>query len=455
MAVLFICFTNWLYGQELTYPYFYRIYFRDKGENNTENVIATDILSEKALERRHKAGIPVPDLKDIPVYKTYLDQISTAGFTLHCTSKWMNTALFKSPGPSDISAILDLPFVSDIKIVKKPAKKSSSNDKLNFKVEKADIPPFDRPLTMIGGNHLHNSGFDGKDILIAVLDGGFIYADEISSLKDLRNRNGIKGVWNFVENTGNVYGYHNHGTAVLSVLAGNIPGWISGTAPGADYLLLRTEDTFSEFPCEEDFWIAGAEFADSAGADIISSSLGYYSFDDPALNYSYPDLDGNKPFVTRGADVAASKGILVVNSAGNERTHDWQRIICPADGDSVIAVGAVDGDRYISTFSSAGPSSDGRVKPDLATMGVSVPVQTDPFSVERSSGTSFSCPVLSGMAACLMQAVPAAVNTDIISALQMSFFRINILRYLIPKLQWGLILLQVILKLSSANLLRA
>jgi hypothetical protein len=424
-TLLLLSAANWLYGQGSTYSYYYRVYLRDKGENATGNYTPGDLLSTRALDRRQKAGIPVSDFSDIPVYTGYLNQISASGFKLHCTSKWMNTALFKAQSPADIKTLLDLPFVIDVKIVKTPGKKNSFNDKLDFQIEQADLPPFDRPITMVNGYPLHNAGYDGKGILIAVLDGGFINADQISSLNNLRNRKGIKATYNFVEKNEFVYGFHNHGTAVLSVLAGKIPGWIEGTAPGADYLLLKTEDVESEFPCEEDFWAAGAEFADSAGADIISSSLGYYNFDDSTLNYKYSDLDGNSSFVTRVADIAASKGILVVNSAGNERNKEWKRIIFPADGDSVVAVGAVDGNNIISTFSSAGPTADGRIKPDNATMGVSVPVQTSVTSIGRSNGTSFSCPVLSGMAACLMQAVPLALSTDVIEALHSSADRHN------------------------------
>jgi len=425
ITLVLFCLANWLQGQISPYAYYYRVSLKDKGTYSIENFAPLDLLSSKSVLRRTKAGIKVPDIRDIPVFKEYVNQISSLGFTLHCTSKWMNTALFKTHEPADINILQDLPFVKDVKTVKTPVNKGSFNDKLNFKTELVGIPPFDRPITMVDGSTLHNSGFNGNGILIAVLDGGFINADKISSLVELQNRKGIKSTWNFVGNNDYVYSYHNHGTAVLSVLAGNIPGWICGTAQGADYLLLRTEDTSSEFPCEEDFWIAGAEYADSAGADIITSSLGYYNFDDQSLNYSYNDLDGNTAFVTKAADIAASRGILVVNSAGNERTNNWKRIIFPADADSVIAVGAVDGDSFISTFSSAGPSADGRIKPDLVTMGVSVPVQTDISSVGRSNGTSFSCPVLSGMAACLMQAVPKAINCDIIKALQLSADRYN------------------------------
>jgi serine protease AprX len=425
IALLLLSSAYRLNGQGSAYSCFYRVSFIDKGEYTINSFAPEDLLSARAIDRRQKAGITVPDFRDIPVYEDYLDQISASGFTLHCTSKWMNTALFKTYAPADINILLDLPFVSDVRIVKTPGRKNILNDKLDFQTVPADFPLYDKPVTMVNGYPLHNSGYDGKDILIAVLDGGFSNADQISSLKDIRNRGGIKSTYDFVENNRYVYSFTNHGTAVLSVLAGKIPGWIEGTAPGADYLLLKTEDVTSEFPCEEDFWAAGAEFADSAGADIISSSLGYYNFDDAALNYKYSDLDGNSAFVTRVADIAASKGILVVNSAGNERNKVWKRIIFPADGDSVLAVGAVDENNFISTFSSAGPSADGRIKPDNTVMGVSVPVQTTISSIDRSNGTSFSCPVLSGMAACLMQAVPLALNFDIIDALHASADRYN------------------------------
>jgi len=422
VTLLFFMATCQLNGQG---DYYYRVFFKDKGENSTGNTTLTELLSPRAVERRNKAGITQPDYRDLPVWTNYLKQISEKGFNLHCTSKWMNSALFRSFIAADINVLLDLPFVSDVLIVKRPGSKSNYINKLDFTEEVDNLPPFDRPITMVNGYPLHNSGYDGKNILIAVLDGGFLYGDQISSLIHLRSRNGIKYVYDFVNNSELVYTSSTHGTAVLSILAGKLEGTIEGTATGADYLLLRTEDITSEYPCEEDFWAAGAEFADSSGADIISSSLGYYEFDDPALNYKFSDADGNTAFITRVADIAASKGILVVNSAGNERNNAWQRIIFPADGDSVLASAAVDGNNYISTFSSSGPSADRRIKPDISTMGVSVPIQTHPSLVTRGSGTSFSCPVLSGMAACLMQAIPEAGNYDIIKALRKSANRYN------------------------------
>ena len=449
ITLLFLSITYSLNGQETTYSYFYRVYFRDKGEIASTNYSAEDLLTSRAILRRQKAGIPVPDFRDVPVDKSYLNRISFLGLKLHTTSKWMNTGLFKSQFAFDIKTLLNLPFVSDVKIVKTPGGKSGYIDKLDFQIVQSDLPPYDRPITMINGYPMHDSGYDGKNVLIAVLDGGFINVDQISSLNSLRIRNGIKSTYDFVKKNRTVYNSSSHGTAVLSVLAGKIPGMIEGTAAGADYLLLKTEDIESEFPCEEDFWAAGAEFADSTGADIISSSLGYYNFDDPSLNYKYSDLNGNTSFVTKVADIASSKGILVVNSAGNERNKDWKHIIFPSDGDSVVAVGAVDGNNFISDFSSAGPSADGRVKPDNVTMGVSVPVQTSENSIGRSNGTSFSCPVLSGMAACLMQAVPGALNSDIIEVLHSSADRYNypdsLYGYGIPDIVLALVKLQNLL----------
>jgi len=424
---LFLLFSGFIVsGQSGTFNYFYRVYFRDKGDYNSAGFLPSDLLSERAILRREKEGIIVPDFRDLPVFNEYIDQVTSLGYNLHCTSKWMNTALFKTMQPIDPATLLQgLPFVTDVKTVKAPGEKSLLMNKLDYSTDQAGLAPFDRPVTMVNGRVLHNSAFDGKGILIAVLDGGFAFADIISSLNALHLRKGVIKTFDFVNNSGYVYDYHTHGTAVLSIIAGKIDGIIAGTAPGADFLLLRTEDTGSEFPVEEDFWVAAAEYADSAGADIISSSLGYFIFDDPGLNYKFTDLDGNSTFITRAADIAASKGILVFNSAGNERNKDWVRIVAPSDGDSVIAVGAVDGDGIISVFSSAGPSSDGRIKPDFSTMGVSVTIQTSAFAVTRSDGTSFSCPVLSGMTACLMQAVPDAANSRIIDALRSSSDRFN------------------------------
>jgi serine protease AprX len=431
LLLLLVCCSS-LYGQTITYSWFYRVYFKDKGENSINNFLPQNLLSQRAIDRREKYGIPYPDFRDIPVSSAYINTISLKGLKLHSTSKWMNSGLFKSVSEYDVNQIRNLPFVYDVKLVKRPAKGTAFSKKLDIETILTDIPPYDRPVTMLNGTALHTSGYNGKGVLIAILDGGFLYGDQINSINHLRARNGIISTYDFVKKTRYVYTSSTHGTAVLSVLAGDIAGIIQGTATGADFILLKTEDVDTEFPCEEDMWAAGAEYADSAGADIISSSLGYYNFDDASMNYKASALDGNTAFVTRAADIAASKGILVVNSAGNERSKEWKRIIFPSDADTVLAAGAVDGYNMISTFSSAGPAYDRRIKPDLSALGVSVPVQMSALTVGRANGTSFSCPVLSGMSACLLQAVPNAKNIEIINALQKSADR-----YLRPDSLYG------------------
>lgn len=447
LTILFTVTYFTLSGQGDTFNYFYRVYFSDKGTYSVSDFNPADLLSERAIARRLKAGIEVPDQKDLPVFHNYISQVSSLGFKLHCTSRWMNTALFKTSAPADTSLLAGLPFVDDIKIVKMPLTKGPQDDKLDFNTgEISASPPYDLPVSMLNGHPLHSSGFNGKGVLIAILDGGFINADQVSSLRDLRTRRGIVATYDFISNDAYVYNYHSHGTAVLSVLAGNINGYILGTAPGASYILLRTEDGDTEFTVEEDFWAAGAEYADSAGADIISSSLGYSEFDDATSSYKYSDLDGKTTFVTRAAEIAASKGILVVNSAGNERNKEWVRIIAPSDGANVLAAGAVDAYENISVFSSAGPSYDGRVKPDNAALGVNVIVQVSLSGLATASGTSFSCPLLSGMSACLMQAVKEATNTDIIQAINASGDKYNspdsLYGYGIPDMTMALSLLQ-------------
>lgn len=416
----FVVQTQHTEAQVINYKYFYRVYFTDKGNYKVSDYSPGDLLSDRAIARREKANAPVTDMTDLPVNSSYLSQVISLGYTLHCTSKWMNTGLFKTVNPADTSALVDLAFVKGVKIVKRPAAKSGFTDKLDIQLDNSAIPPFDTPLTQINGYSLHNSGHDGSGIIIAVLDGGFNLTDKITSLANLRARNGILGTRDMVTGDNFVYSYNSHGTAVMSVLAGDIPFEIRGTAPGASYWLFRTEDVATEYPVEEDFWAAGAEFADSAGVDIISSSLGYYNFDDPLMNYKFSDMDGNTTFVSQAADFAASKGILVVASAGNERNKTWKRIIAPSDGNYVLAAGAVDGNNVISSFSSAGPSADRRIKPDNSALGVSVPVQMQETTVTRANGTSFSCPVLSGISACAMQAVPEADYLQVISAMHQS-----------------------------------
>jgi serine protease AprX len=404
--------------------YLYRVYFNDKGAN-PQAFSPGDLLSPAAVARREVQGIPFPDERDIPVSRQHIASVTSLGLSFRCASKWMNTGLFSSVKQEDTGELEALWFVDSVKLVKRPSGPVKlTAGKYGVTVPADDPDAFD-PRLPHNGHILHQSGFTGRNIVIAVLDAGFLNADLIESLDHLRQRGGIIATRDFVSGSDFVYDYHTHGTSVLSILAGNLPGILNGTAPGARYLLLRSEDDESEYPVEEDYWAAAAEYADSAGADIITSSLGYFTFDDPSMSYSFRDMDGSTAFVTRAANIAASKGILVVNSAGNERNKEWVRIIAPSDGDSVLGIGALKHDLTISDFSSAGYSSDGQVKPDVVAPGVLLPMQFQPGVWHKGSGTSFSCPVISGLCASLMQAVPSSSPAEIMDVLHKSSDRYN------------------------------
>lgn len=412
-------------GSDESSLYYYRVIFTDKGNTSVGDFAPEDLLSPAAIARREKCGVAPLAVSDLPVNHNYISAVTQRGLIYRCASKWMNSALFAADSKIEAGALADLPFVKEVLLVKNPSEPVKRVSGKYGVTSPGNISEGYDPNVPLNGVPLHESGFTGQNIIIAVLDAGFINADLIESLEPLMLRGGILATRDFVNGSEYVYDYHNHGTSVLSILAGSIPGVISGTAPGADYLLLRTEDDGCEFPVEEDYWAAAAEYADSAGADIITSSLGYSTFDNPAMDYSFSDMCGNTAFITRAADAAASKGILVVASAGNERNNDWVRILSPSDGDSVLCIGAVYQDLTISGFSSAGYSSDGRVKPDVVAPGVNLPIQFVPGQWHTGSGTSFSCPVISGLCASLMQAVPGATAADIMNAVRESSDRFN------------------------------
>ncbi len=254
----------------------------------------------------------------------------------------------------------------------------------------------------------------------AILDAGFYSVDQLSPFDSIRAGGQILGTWDFVANDASVYEDNSHGMSVLSCIAGNVPGQLIGTAPHSDFWLLRSEDAPTENIIEEYNWVSAAEFADSAGADLISSSLGYSTFDDSTMSHTYADMNGNTCPASIGADIAASKGILVLVSAGNLGNSAWHYISAPSDADSVLSVGSVDSAGYKSGFSSWGPSSDGNVKPNVAAKGSQTTIANTDGSIGQGSGTSFSCPVLAGSAACLWQAHPGKTNMEVLHAIEQS-----------------------------------
>jgi subtilisin family serine protease len=289
-----------------------------------------------------------------------------------------------------------------------------------------DLYGFSRnQLVMLGVDQMHRSNFAGQGLQIAVLDGGFYNADKIPSLRHLFLNNQILGTYDFVDAEQSVYEDEPHGMQVLSVVAGKQDSELVGPAYQASYWLLRTEEDFSEYRIEEVNWLVGAEFADSVGADIINSSLGYNTFDDPSMDYRKADLDGNTALITRAADRAAATGMLVVVSAGNEGDNSWGTLTAPADGDSVLSVAAVNGAGLYANLSSRGPSADHRIKPNLAAQGQGTVLSRSDGSVGTSSGTSYSAPLITGLAAGLWQAFPQLNAWEVMDYLHRSASQSN------------------------------
>lgn len=425
--VVLSCFCSFFILQGQTDKYW--IYFDDKA-NSTD---ASTFLSPRALEKRKLYNIPL-DEKDLPVSIENIAQINAIkGVKIMNTSKWMNAVSVQIKDEEALLAISNLPKVKNIEKVhclKSQVKREESEYKFGQLTETEDISETDytpteygnayNQINMIRTNFLHEKGYEGQDMLIAVFDAGFVSVDTMRVFENLRTENRLFFTQNFVNPAENVYRYSTHGTSVLSLMAGYKPGTYIGTAPKATYCLMVTESVFGEMPVEEDNWLRAAEIADSLGVDVINSSLGYSTFDSTSLNHTYADMDGNTTVISRAADIAASKGILVVTSAGNEGNSGWKYITAPADADSVLTIGAVNDKGVYASFSSVGPTSDGRVKPNVSAQGRDAYVVTTNGTVVKGSGTSFSSPITAGSAACLWQSARSKNNMGILSAIEES-----------------------------------
>lgn len=415
----------------------YAVTFADKGPEAFKSVLSPSCyLSEKAIARRLKHNISF-DVSDLPVYEPYIRESLTKGVEVLSRSRWLNCIVIKAdaehagmlaqknfvasvrPIAYEDYDLKDLPVKSPVEIRESPDNNSSIQTKsanaYNYGAAAGQI-------NMIKGEYLHNLNYCGQGMTIAVLDNGFSKVDVLPAFDSLRLNNQILGTKDFVTPGANVFDPYGglHGTMVLSTMASNLPGVIVGTAPKASYWLIHTEDNNGESFIEEYYWVSGAEFADSVGADIINSSLGYTTFpNSPEYDHTYADMDGNTCVSTIGADMAAKKGLLVVNSAGNSGGSSWFYIGAPADGDSVFTIGAVDASGVVTYFSSRGPTYDGRIKPDVAAQGQGTAIYSWNASspngaVFYGSGTSFSAPIIAGMSACLWQSSPSKSNMTII-----------------------------------------
>lgn len=386
-----------------------------------------EFLSFRALERRYRADILL-DESDLPVSPVYLEALKKAGAVVHNSSKWLNAAAVMADSAT-ARKLEALPFVQEVSYLgphlkyrnppNRPEKKRAPLAK-SPAIQGRDVPYWgyaSQQNQMLGIPLLHMAGHRGKDIWIAVLDGGFTNVDTIPMFDSIALQGRLFQGWDFVERDAAVYESAQHGTSVLSVMAANLPYYFVGTAPDATYFLLKTEDTGGEFPIEEANWVAAAEWADSVGIDIINASLGYTVFNDRSLGHHKGKLDGRSTIGARGARFAAAKGMIVCNSAGNEGDGEWRTIGVPADAFDIIAVGAVDASGARASFSSMGPTADYRIKPDLVAPGDQVVVAGNVgISLGLSSGTSLASPMLAGAIAALWSAFPEKSSSEILNA---------------------------------------
>ncbi len=390
----------------------YWVYFTDKDNTGYQINRPEEFLSERSINRRAWQGLGV-DSRDLPVNNNYVQELKELGIEIRHISRWLNGFAMIHADSADYQQVLEKSFTDTV------AWSPPSNDRY-FPQKIAGerfSPPLKTPpgfsygvareqVTMLKMDHLHELGYTGKGVWIAVLDAGFYNVDSLPSFEAMIAEDRLLGTRNFV-NDKHVFRENSaHGMNVLSTMGGEWDGNMVGTAPHASYLLCMTENPASETRLEEIAWIEAAEFADSLGFDVINTSLGYSDMDGEAYDYTYSDMDGKTTFISRAASLTASRGIIAVNSAGNAGRGDWYYITAPADAPNILTVGAVDSTNYIGAFSSRGPSFDARVKPDVTAMGVASGLQLQNGGLGRGSGTSFSSPILAGSVASLWQAYP-------------------------------------------------
>ncbi|MFT3740053.1 MAG: S8 family serine peptidase [Breznakibacter sp.] len=402
----------------------YFVEFTDK--NGTPHSLRNPgtFLSERAIVRRLRQQIAI-DSTDLPVLKIYADSLKNMGLNVRHLSRWMNGAIVKTNDVSMMDTLARLGFVKSVQLTYGPFSPDAvdKSEKTNENVLKSnteiDYGAAWPNIATVNGHVLHQKGYKGDGLHIAVIDAGFYRADELALLAHLFQNNQILGTRDFVEPGTNVYTSDTHGMYVLSIMAGYAPGTYIGTAPDASFWLLRTEDVGSEYPIEADNWVCAAEFADSVGVDIINSSLGYGYYDNPSLNLNYQALDGSSR-ISRAANMAVKKGMVAINSAGNEGNRSWRYVLTPADAQNVVAVGAMDADSARVSFSSVGPTADNRIKPDIMALGYLNAIQSTDGSIRYGSGTSFAAPIVTGLTACLWQSATWLTSEQIIEILRRS-----------------------------------
>lgn len=403
------------------------VHFNAKANSQSYYESPLLMLSQRALDRRNIQNITL-DFEDIPINQDYINQIKlVSGITVMAKSKWLN-AIHVRGTQTVINSLKAFAFVDKIDFANKTfnlgakpvkaeklAKVASVKEQSKTKRIKADYSygTSANQIEMLNGHILHQQNYTGSGKIIAVMDAGFPGVDTTLPFQRLRDNKQILGGYDFVSRDENFYTGSAHGTSVLSTMGGYKENALVGTAPDASYYLFITEDNVAENPVEESLWVEAAERADSLGVDVINTSLGYFQFDNSAYNHTYSEMNGNTAFMSRGAEIAFSRGMIVVTAAGNEGETSNPYIAVPADAVSVIAVGAVNATEVKATFSSIGPSFDRRIKPDVMAQGVSTVLSNEFGTIVTSNGTSFSSPVMTGMIASLWQAFPNKTNKEI------------------------------------------
>lgn len=384
--------------------YFFYIQLTDKNNSPYSLSNPSAYLSERAIERRAFFNIPV-DSTDLPVNPQYINQLTDKGLGVYATTKWLNGVTVLLKDSAQIEYAKSFSFVKSVQYTGKTYENSTVLPAPS-KVNTADYNYGEafQQISQLNGHALHQNGFLGENIHIAVIDAGFRSVNTNPGFQLMRNEGRLLGTKDFVNPLSDIFAEDSHGAFSLSAMASEIDGTHVGTAPKASYLLLRTEATIGEYLYEPDLWISAMEYADSLGVDVSTTSLGYTTFDDPAMDYKYSDLDGKTARASIVANLAFNKGILVVNSAGNEGNKPWKHIGVPADAEGVLTVGAVNKDSIRSFFSSFGPTADGRTKPNLCANGSTPRLLHADGSIFYGSGTSFSGPIIAGLAACYLQA---------------------------------------------------
>ena len=429
------------------------IYFADK-----ENVAASianplSILTQKAIDRKNAHGVVIDD-RDVPVNETYITQLKNAtGISVLAKSKWFN-AVHVRGSQTEIESLTSFTFVSVIDFANKNlnAKNTKTKTKLNhtkLSKEENNLTVFNygdatNQIEMFNGDKLHLADYTGDGMTIAVLDSGFPNVDNMTSFQRLRNAGNILGTYDFVNRDIDVYTgtTSSHGTWVLSDMAGYIENNFVGTAPDASYYLFITEDAPNENPVEESYWVEAVERADSLGVDLVNTSLGYTTYDNPNYSYTQADMDGNTAFISKGANIAFEKGLLLVTSAGNSGNTSWGIVSAPADASGVFSVGAVDLNGNYASFSSRGNATQPNQKPDVVAQGQASYVIGTNDVIGTLNGTSFSSPILAGGITCLWQALPNKTNAEIMQLVRESATQFTspdyFLGYGIPNLEWAL-----------------